>query len=378
MSDVVCKQVKTWGNGPCNPMCCIPKLTVIWNRATINDILKDRGLTQNIVNQEIDLLNKNASQFFQYDIYGYFWWFIIILTLIASFVGGIIGVINNTHAWWAVPLLIALAGCCSVIPCVCIQARHQTRWNEFLLYIGTYMREELNPRYQTLQISWRMRPRWNGIRIRRSGGRYGSLNKYSSIDNCVIDISIYPIDCVHVNADNERNSENEGNDTKIDVNMAMDSEEGINEILIEKMCVEDGYYRFGCFGTDKVIEVSDNSKRIGGVLQIFDKTERDNQWFYVERVDGDYYMIRCKHSGLYWNFIGSSKDNNRNVTQWNYHGLDNQQFKFVETDNGHGDFNIIAKHSDKALCVEYGVNENGAKIIQFDVNDDCQQLFHFS
>eukprot|EP01083_Nonionella_stella_P204403 745160_1 len=259
--------------------------------------------------------------------------------------------------------------CCGVNNCII--SRQKKKWNDRLCHIENYIDHELNPHYEPSHVVWQITPKF--VTYGPNNGKYDFSHKIRYYNIKIYPESLAPVTVTVPTMDEEIVALKEEIDTFKDehdsegiadtkINLTMNDQKETQSLLLE-----DGHYKFEWDG--KMIEVSDNSKNIGAVLQISDEIESDNQIFYVEKIYGDYYTIQCKHSGLYWNFVGGAKDNNRKVVQWNYHGLENQQFKFVNKNEQ--TFNIIARHSDKALSVE-----NGSKIVQYDVNHGSEQIFH--
>jgi len=109
-------------------------------------------------------------------------------------------------------------------------------------------------------------------------------------------------------------------------------------------------------------------------IQTFDSGDSqvgaaNQQWqLTVVDPDGPYYKISARHSGKVLDVEGgpTSTLNGAGVSQYDYLGGTNQQWRLVSTGDGY--FNIVARHSDKCLDVIGGpsATNNGVKLQQWD------------
>ena len=78
-----------------------------------------------------------------------------------------------------------------------------------------------------------------------------------------------------------------------------------------------------------------------------------------------------KFSDTFLDVASASKNDFANVFQYSFHGGDNQQWKFIETDDGF--VNIINKHSNKALDIEGWKQEDCANLQQYEFHGGNNQ-----
>jgi len=89
-------------------------------------------------------------------------------------------------------------------------------------------------------------------------------------------------------------------------------------------------------------------------------------------MEGTYY-IKAQHSGKYISVKNAGKENGTILWQWEFHGKEQQQFKF--TSAGSGYYYINAVHSGKYVSVKNAGEENGAILWQWDYHGNAQQQF---
>lgn len=87
-------------------------------------------------------------------------------------------------------------------------------------------------------------------------------------------------------------------------------------------------------------------------------------------------MISAKHSGKCLDIPSGATTNGANITQWDCHGGENQQFTYVDKGNGYG--TIANKRSGKCLDIAGGATSNGAKVLQWDCHGGDNQLFSYT
>lgn len=139
------------------------------------------------------------------------------------------------------------------------------------------------------------------------------------------------------------------------------------------------YYLIYAKHSDKVLDVRGGTEMQGdGVaVQQWEVNQQENQQFRFEAVNNGYYRIIARHSGKGLDVTGGTcaKGNGAAIQQWENGNHSNQLFKLV--DQGNGYYMIVAKHSGKAMDVYGGEDENGTRVVQYDVQGTENQLFRF-
>ncbi|MCI9079194.1 MAG: family 43 glycosylhydrolase [Lachnospiraceae bacterium] len=94
----------------------------------------------------------------------------------------------------------------------------------------------------------------------------------------------------------------------------------------------------------------------------------------VSNLEGTFY-IKNAFSRLCLDVANGSNDNNANIQQWSYNGLDAQKFKIVS--NGNGYYHILTGASGYSKCIDVanGSTLDGANIAQYTYNGNDAQLF---
>lgn len=139
--------------------------------------------------------------------------------------------------------------------------------------------------------------------------------------------------------------------------------------------VSDGWYKIIVKHTGKAMTVSNGST--ADAANIVQKTYSgaDEQLWYIEKTrdsSPDTYQLISKKSQKVGDIKGASTLNGADLVQYHTKGgntaaNDNQRFKLVDLGNGY--FNIIAKHSGKALHVNAGSTSDNAYIKQWSNNN---------
>ena len=86
-----------------------------------------------------------------------------------------------------------------------------------------------------------------------------------------------------------------------------------------------------------------------------------------------YYQIVSRHSGKAIEIAGQSTANGAAVQQWTRTGQANQQFQFV--DAGGGYYKLRARHSGSLVDVSGASTANGADVVQWPDNNGANQQF---
>ncbi len=132
------------------------------------------------------------------------------------------------------------------------------------------------------------------------------------------------------------------------------------------------YYRVVSKSSSKCLEVKGRSKNNGANVQQWQWHGGDNQRWKFIPLNGGYYRIVCKNSGKSLEVKGRSNKSGANVQQFQWNGGNNQQWKAIYIGNGY--YKIVSKNSGKCLDVQWGGNNNGVNVWQWDdVGSDAQQ-----
>lgn len=111
----------------------------------------------------------------------------------------------------------------------------------------------------------------------------------------------------------------------------------------------------------------------GRPLAQFDNHNGDNQKFIIESLGGGFVSIKAKHSGKCLDVANFSRGP-AGLQQWRCTGGESQQFVIEPV----GDFyKIRVKHSGLYFDVSGGSMENGARLIQYALGGGDNQLFQF-
>ncbi|MCK4337777.1 MAG: RICIN domain-containing protein [Candidatus Aminicenantes bacterium] len=124
------------------------------------------------------------------------------------------------------------------------------------------------------------------------------------------------------------------------------------------------YYQIVSKSSGKCLEVKDWSKNNGANVQQWQWHGGDNQWWKFVHLNGGYYRIECKNSGKCLDIKGRSNKSGANVQQFQWNGGNNQQWKAIYVGNGY--YKIVSKNSGKCLDVKWGGSENGVNVWQWD------------
>ncbi len=140
--------------------------------------------------------------------------------------------------------------------------------------------------------------------------------------------------------------------------------------------IEDGIYIIkSALNENYVLDITENSKKDGGNVELWTNGKTDNQKFKVKYLGNGCYSISALHSGKYIDVEGNSKSVGANVLQWQYHSGDNQ--KWIIKDAGNGYYNIISKSNNLYIDIPQSKAKNGANIQVWTANGAKNQKFKF-
>ncbi len=139
--------------------------------------------------------------------------------------------------------------------------------------------------------------------------------------------------------------------------------------------VEDGWYKIIVKHSGKAMTVYNGSTADSASIVQKTYSGADEQLWYIEKTrdsNPDSYQLISKKSQKVADIKGESTLNGADLVQYHTKGgntaaNDNQRFRLVDAGNGY--FNIIAKHSGKALHVNSGSSSDNAQIKQWSNNN---------
>lgn len=142
--------------------------------------------------------------------------------------------------------------------------------------------------------------------------------------------------------------------------------------------LDNGYYTITSKLSGKALDVAEVSTADGANIQQWSYGGGANQEWSIEDVGGGYYVIYNRNSGKCVDVDGASTADNANIHQWTYGGGYNQQW-IIQPASGSGStstsefdssktYSIISRHSGKALDVYYGLADNGTNVLQYTYN----------
>ena len=169
--------------------------------------------------------------------------------------------------------------------------------------------------------------------------------------------------------------------TNIEVNENLNGENQkfklrkIEEIKSEKT-IENGVYTiFTALDQNKVLDVSEASKKDGANIQIWDNVNVPQQKFYVSFEKG-YYTIKNVNSGKMMDVAGANTATYANVWQYEGNGTDAQKWIIKQTEDGY--YSIISKLSGINVEVSNSKTLNGTNVQMNFENNELNQKFIFS
>ncbi|TBW58461.1 pectate lyase [Marinobacter halodurans] len=129
-----------------------------------------------------------------------------------------------------------------------------------------------------------------------------------------------------------------------------------------EMPTNDNVYNIVNESTGRYMDVANDSRENGAIINLWQKNGRTNQQFKVSSIGNGYWVIHPTNGDARKSLdvAGRSTDDGARILQWDYWGGDNQQWKFIQADNG--SIKIQSRRSGKLVTVAQDVN--GAKVYQ--------------
>ena len=147
-------------------------------------------------------------------------------------------------------------------------------------------------------------------------------------------------------------------------------------IGISERVLKDGIYNIKTgLDENRYVEVTNESTSNLANVQIWSKTNKQNQQIKLTYLNEGYYKMEAVHSGKVIDVYGAGKTNGTNVDQYDWNNSNAQ--KWIIKDAGNGYFNIISKCNGLYMDVYAGINQNGINVDMYTGNGTNAQKFKF-
>nr|MBP7652937.1 RICIN domain-containing protein [Candidatus Dependentiae bacterium] len=130
--------------------------------------------------------------------------------------------------------------------------------------------------------------------------------------------------------------------------------------------VNGNYYKIQAKHSGLLISVDNSATNNGANVSQQPDNNLNSQIWKLEDMGSGYFKIVNKNSGKCLDVAGGSRNDGGNIHQWDYANGDNQVWKFEEA--GAGYYKIIPKHINKTVDVSGGSKNIGANIQQWSHN----------
>ena len=181
------------------------------------------------------------------------------------------------------------------------------------------------------------------------------------------------------NSDEDENKkENETMTKMFDINAQekVQSSAETNTIKESSQTIEDGIYKINTkLNSNKYLDISAGSKQNGANVQIWDKSDVDQQKFLLTYLNNGSYKIEAVHSQKVLDVYGGYKTNGTNVWQYEFNGSNAQSW--IIKDLGNGYYSIISKCNGLYLDISGGYSQNGTNVQVYEGNGSSAQQFKF-
>ncbi len=140
--------------------------------------------------------------------------------------------------------------------------------------------------------------------------------------------------------------------------------------------IENGMYEIQtALSSNKVLDVSGGSTANSANIQIWGKSDVNQQKFNVTHIGNNYYTIQAVHSKKSLDVAGAGKINGTNVQQYASNTSDAQ--KWLIKDLGDGYYSIISKCNGLYLDVAGASKKDGTNVQMHKGNNTASQKFRF-
>ena len=140
--------------------------------------------------------------------------------------------------------------------------------------------------------------------------------------------------------------------------------------------IEDGIYNIKlALDSNKVLDISEGSKKNGANLQIWKDSNVLQQEFIITFMEDGYYKIQVLHSNKVLDVQGANKNNGANVQQYESNDTDAQRWIIKKTQDGY--YNMISKCNNLYLDICGANTSNGTNVQMYKGNGTKAQKFIF-
>lgn len=144
----------------------------------------------------------------------------------------------------------------------------------------------------------------------------------------------------------------------------------------ETQIIQNGIYKIKSLVSDnKYIDISAGAKDNCANVQIWEKSDVEQQSFKITYLNNGYYKIEACHSNKVLDVAGAGNTNGTNVWQYEDNGSNAQQWKIEKLNNGF--FKVVSKCNKLSLDVSGGNSLNGTNIQVYEWNESSAQQFKF-
>ena len=136
----------------------------------------------------------------------------------------------------------------------------------------------------------------------------------------------------------------------------------------------DGIYKIRVgVSSNKYLGINKGSKELGADLQIWEKSD-DQQQFKITRLENGYYKIIVVNSNYVLGIYNDEETNEIRVKQYKDTEEDTQQWMIKQTNEG---YNIISKYNDLYMGICDGNYDNGTNVQILPESEGLMQVFSF-
>ena len=140
--------------------------------------------------------------------------------------------------------------------------------------------------------------------------------------------------------------------------------------------IENGMYEIQtALNTNKVLDVSGGSTANFANIQIWGRSDVNQQKFNVTHLGNNYYTIQAVHSKKVLDVAGAGKTNGTNIQQYASNNSDAQ--KWLIKDLGDGYYSIISKCNNLYLDIAGASTKDGTNVQMYKGNHTASQKFKF-
>ena len=169
----------------------------------------------------------------------------------------------------------------------------------------------------------------------------------------------------------------------VNIQLWQNNYSGAQSFIFEKVyslnkTIENGVYEISSSLNDNmVLDIYGASLKNLSNIQLYQKNNGDNQYFYVYYLGNGYYSIRpYMNLSFSLDVYNANKSPGTNVNLYSYNGANNQQW--IINDTGDGNYNIISRCNFLAMDVHGGFIKNESNIEMYTYHNKSNQKFKFN